>query len=487
MSDVDYDDAELFDGKQMVIDTIRDVPHAARKFLVTTPELEKKKATTKKCSNAMRQPSTSSSTGDESRKKRKTEVIDLDDDDDLLEPPTPAPTLKGPKAKSKTDDDVIKKGPFSLSSKDTYDMFLEKLASALPCRPQYIFQQKITWQPFKRKNATPLPLGAANGYPIMIAAIVKGQVGGTHASFDDACPSAAHGGGNSMLIFGDEVFLLTISQPWPTGADDDDEKHNKFDYSELESSGPANSVYEQQISFNKATKTERALLEETYPIDNYPAIDPNKRIFHDPKTDFYFDLNSSRMGVWCNAMASAKEDPWESRFFDANQRIKNTANNVHATASVALTSVAGTSLTAPVPAPAPASTPSLSDVLIASLLAQGGGLAALFPQLNPTAALAPPPPPATVFPVPDPVQPRTAPPSPVKRHSVSVERFCDDYDIDAVDCTRLSAVGFRPGDPTEPKPDEDLRDAGFSIFGWKRIHNGNLRFKVDLAAGRFDP
>ncbi|KAJ7835179.1 hypothetical protein B0H14DRAFT_2590444 [Mycena olivaceomarginata] len=138
----------------MVIDTIRDVPQAARKLLVTTPELEKKKATTKKRSNAMRQPSTSSSTGDGSRKKRKTEIIDLDDDDDdLLKPPvsiavyvhipkTPAPTLKGHKAKSKTDDD-------------------------------HIFQQKIICQPVKPKNATPLPLGAANGYPIMIAAIVK--------------------------------------------------------------------------------------------------------------------------------------------------------------------------------------------------------------------------------------------------------------------------------------------------------------------------
>ncbi|KAJ7898708.1 hypothetical protein B0H13DRAFT_2337359 [Mycena leptocephala] len=329
MSDVDYDDAEPFDGKQMVIDTIRDVPHAARKFLVTTPELEKKKATTKKRSNAMRQPSTSSSTGDESRKKRKTEVIDLDDDDDLRKPPvsiavyihipkTPAPTLKGRKAKSKTDDDIIKKGPFSLSSKDTYDMFLEKLASALPCRPQHIFQQKITWQPVKPKNATPLPLGTANGYPIMIAAIAKRK------------------SEERMLLLTMPAPAQPMEEetPWPTGADDDDEKQNKFDYSELESSGPANSVYEQQISFNKATKTERALLEETYPIGNYPAIDPNKRIFHDPKTDFYFDLNSSRMGA--QKKTDEKRPPWESRFFDANQRIKNTANNVYDSQQVVL-------------------------------------------------------------------------------------------------------------------------------------------------------
>jgi hypothetical protein len=126
--------------------------------------------------------------------------------------------------------------------------------------------------------------------------------------------------------------------------------------------------------------------------------------------------------------------------------------------------------------------PSLTELLMVSILAQnGGGLGALFPQLN--VSVPAPAVPASAPPLPDASQPRT---SPVKRRTVSVEVFCDRYNIDPVDCTRLTEVGFRPGDPTEPKPDEDLKEAGFTIFGWKRIHNTNLLFKSDLAAGTFD-
>lgn len=50
----------------------------------------------------------------------------------------------------------------------------------------------------------------------------------------------------------------------------------------------------------------------------------------------------------------------------------------------------------------------------------------------------------------------------------------------------MNAVGFLPGDQTESTLNDDLRGAGFTIFGWKRVHNANVRFKADLAAGRFD-
>ncbi|KAJ7791994.1 hypothetical protein B0H14DRAFT_2624500 [Mycena olivaceomarginata] len=115
--------------------------------------------------------------------------------------------------------------------------------------------------------------------------------------------------------------------PWKTG-DDNDVKPVQFDYSELEPTGAADSIQQQQVlffyfdphaegtygvqlSFNKATKEERAILEEKYPIGNHPDIDPNKRIYHDKKTGFYYDLNSTRMGVWSSAMvrrAGSEED-----------------------------------------------------------------------------------------------------------------------------------------------------------------------------------
>lgn len=69
---------------------------------------------------------------------------------------------------------------------------------------------------------------------------------------------------------------------------------------------------------------------------------------------------------------------------------------------------------------------------------------------------------------------------------MQTDEFCDKYDIDEVAGERLKSVGFRPGDPTDAKLDPDLKEAGFDIFTWKRIHAANLRFKADLAAGVFD-
>ncbi|KAK7059328.1 hypothetical protein R3P38DRAFT_2487883, partial [Favolaschia claudopus] len=101
---------------------------------------------------------------------------------------------------------------------------------------------------------------------------------------------------------------------------------------------------------------------------------------------------------------------------------------------------------------------SLSDVLLTALLTSNpGSLGNLFPHLN----SAPPPqllPPLPVAP------PRSVPSSPLKRHTVTVEIFCDTYHIDGEDCTRLKEVGFRPRDSTGPNLDDDLKAVGFALF-----------------------
>ncbi|KAJ7939484.1 hypothetical protein B0H13DRAFT_2300762 [Mycena leptocephala] len=456
MSDPDYDDdAQPYNDRQMIIDTIRvDSTEAAwvaaRKFYVSTPALERVKATKKKCPRDENSSSNSPATSSRPRKKAKTKAAPIeidDDDDDDDDPPytiavyawiskNPAPTTPKSRKINPNPGDVVKKGPFNVSSKDNYPIFLSKLAAALPCRPDNIHEQKILWKPVKPMNVPSLPLGGANGYKIMISAFTDRK-------------SAERMVVPSMPAPGQPMEEETICpDPWPIGADDD-KKPPIFDYTELEPTGPSDSIHQQQISFNKATKTERALLEDTYPIGNYPAIDPNKRIYHDPKTNFYFDLNSSRTGVWSSATAQNKTDemkpPLESRFFDAKQRMEigNTPPADFALPGPAITAVAGPAVTAPPPA-APLS---LSNLLMASILSQSGAgvLTALLPQLNPARA------PAPLAPTPanDPAQHRTAPPSPVKWHTVTVERFCEFYDIDAIDCTRLQEVGFRPGDPTQ--------------------------------------
>ncbi|KAJ6594609.1 hypothetical protein B0H19DRAFT_1096196 [Mycena capillaripes] len=475
--DHDYDYQHMNDA-DMIEEVIRKAPNAARKFLVSTPALEKdrsekrqaKRPTSQKPSGSRGQP----------RKKRKTdddnndEIEIVDDDDD--EPPVtiavyiwipktlPSLPTKFRKAKTKTDDEYLKKGPFTILPNDKYPQFLAKLAAALPCLLEHIHEQKMMWKPIKPGNASFLPLGGLDGYKVMVASAADRKPAERIVVLQMPAPAQP----------------MEEEMPWVTAAATD-EKPPRFDYTELEPSGLSDSILQQQQSFNKATKDERAILEDTYRIGNYPHIDPNKRIYHDAESGFYFELNDSRMGVWCSAMAQKKTDkhkpPLDSRFFDANQRIKNIGNAPAAPAPA---------VNAPPAVPPATFTPSLSmsDIFMASLLSQSGGagFAALFPHLNPAAPTPAPAPAPSV----DSPQPGTAPPSPVKRHHVTVERFCEVYDIDAVDCAQLQEVGFRPGDLTEPKPDDDLKEAGFSIFGWKRIHAANVRFKGDLGTGKFD-
>lgn len=170
--------------------------------------------------------------------------------------------------------------------------------------------------------------------------------------------------------------------------------------------------------------------------------------------------------------------PPVSKFFDANQRIKT----VPAIAAQAPAPAAPVIPTAPAAA---CSSVSLTDLLFASILSQpgSGGLAALIPGLN----LAPSAVPAPIPPVNSAQNSsRSAPSSPVKRHSVSLAQFAETYNLEDGDAALLAEVGFRPGDQTEATLDEGLKKVGFTFFSWKRIHNANVRFKGDLAAGKYD-
>ncbi|KAJ6512593.1 hypothetical protein C8R45DRAFT_1206632 [Mycena sanguinolenta] len=173
------------------------------------------------------------------------------------------------------------------------------------------------------------------------------------------------------------------------------------------------------------------------------------------------------------------------KFFDANQRIKTIPSAPAPTISAqtpATVSVLA-SATPPAPFSAGASSLSLADLLLANLLSNGGGgglLQGLFPTV-PSPLPAIPPTPAV-----PPAHGRSAPPSPIKRHKVTTDEFCRAYGLDDDDASLLKETGFRPGDRTEATLDDELKKIGFTFFSWKRIHNANLRFKADLAAGLHD-
>ncbi|KAJ7797830.1 hypothetical protein B0H14DRAFT_3546723 [Mycena olivaceomarginata] len=241
---------------------------------------------------------------------------------------------------------------------------------------------------------------------------------------------------------------------------------HSFDYSELEPTGAGDSIEEQKISFHIATKDERAKLEEKYPIGNYANF-PNHHVYLDTTIGFYYEPNATRLGVWASAMARGfvtENEPPQSKFFDANQRIK---------------AVPPVSATPALPAPAPANATaaaclpgaslSVSDLIVASFLSQGGvrELAAL---LNPGASAPPPPPnPARTL--------HSAPPSSIKRHSVTVEQFCEVYGLPEKDRILLEEVDFCPGDRTDSELHDELKKAGFTFFSWQRIHGANLRHR----------
>ncbi|KAJ7732881.1 hypothetical protein B0H16DRAFT_1468392 [Mycena metata] len=446
---IDYEDNDV---NGMIQAVMRENPEAARKFLVHTPAIMAKKAESRgtKRKNALNDDGPSKPKG-----KGKKKTLDDSDVDEL--PPSityyifipkliPVTSSKRCRSKVVEEDKFIQRGPFTIPMVAPYSELLHAIAAALPCPSENILETQILWKPKKPKNAEKM---------------------------EDKAPSARQ----ILLYMPAPAKPLEETLSWDT----DNVPPPAFDFSELVPVGASDSVQQQKIAFNKATKDHREELEETYPIGNHPSF-PQLRVFKQPKAGFLFELNNSRMGVWSAGMGAGTADVTtlpDSRFFDAAQRIKIVPVTPATPAPVPALALA------PPPAPAvapPQPSTSLTDVLLATLLTQNGGggggvLGALFPHLNLPAPAAPPP----LIP-----QSRTAPPSPVKQHSVTLEIFCTNYGIDETQYTLLKDVGFLPGDQTDSALSEDLRSAGFTLFGWKRIHNANLRFKTDLAAGRFN-
>ncbi|KAJ6505756.1 hypothetical protein C8R47DRAFT_1066646 [Mycena vitilis] len=486
MSEDELDVLSISDGSQscadddvdgMILATAKEHPEAARKFLVTTPAIvEKMKA------KAVKRKRATTEGDDKKVKKAKAKAKKTDTDDDDSDPPpcityyinipkaVSATTTKKRASSSKSDNDVLQKGPFSLRVSDSYPKLLATIATELPCRVEQIHQSKITWKPKKPQNAEKLPLGKEKGYKALVAEM-EGKADGARVV---------------LLFMPPPAKPMEDENPWVA----DEEAGPAFDFGELESSSTGDSIQEQKNSFNKATKDERAVLETKYPVGNNANF-PSLRVYQDPKTNFYFELNSIRLGLWASAIAQKKTDentPPSSRYFDADARIKVIPTLAAPAAPAAPAAGALPALPALPPAAQPPSL-SITDLVMASLLTQSGGTGGiaslLFPQLN---GLLPPvvPPPAAAPPPALPLQPRTAPPSPVKRHTVTRDQFCELYNIDESDAVLLKEVGFRPGDKTSPEYDEEIKKAGFSLFSWRRIHEANVSFKADLAKGNFD-
>ncbi|KAJ7936405.1 hypothetical protein B0H13DRAFT_2448071 [Mycena leptocephala] len=321
--------------------------------------------------------------------KGKKKKVESDDDEPppsityyIFIPKTPAITFKKRSGSSKSaDDDSIQRGPFTLPMSKPYSSLLSAIATALPCLPENINESKITWKPKKPQNAAKLALGKTDRYKAMLM------------EMEDK------GGSRTVLLYMPPPTPMEDATPWDTAND----PAPQFDFTGLEPTLASDSILAQKASFNQATKEHRAKLEETYPVGQHPQF-PGRRVYFDAATGFYFELNSTRLGVWSSAMAQGKTDEkrlLSSNFFDANQRIKSvTAVAVPAVPAAPVIPAFAPAVSATPAIPAVAGTSlSLTDLLLASILTRGGGgggLAGLLPQLNPAVlppvAAAPPPP-----------------------------------------------------------------------------------------------
>ncbi|KAJ7880812.1 hypothetical protein B0H14DRAFT_3764552 [Mycena olivaceomarginata] len=461
-------DDDLPTVNEMIQGVIDDQPKVAAQFIVNTPAIMEKEVSSKPRKQGHTDTAAKrkhdSDQSDEKATKAKSKRNRLDSDAD--EPPPSItyyiyiakPVVATSKKKAATDDDLLQKGPFSLLISHSYSSLLTSIAAELPCHPENLNKSKL-----KPKNAEKLPLTSDKGYKAMVTEMKEKTVNNRVV----------------LLYMPAPMKPMEEEMPWDTN----EEPMPAFDYSKLEPAGASSAIQEQKVSFiQQTTKEERERLENRYPIGQYPQF-ADKRVYFDSKTGFYFELNSSRClgsSVGSGGAVDVNETkPPNSNFFDANQRIKNIP-----------------AIPAPVPAPvptpvpAPAATPagsipalggaSFSEILLATLLSSGG-LGAL---LNPGALHGPT---ARSTPLSNPpANPRSTPPSPIKRHKVTVDQFCDIYGLEDDDAVLLKEVRFRPGDQTTPTVDEELKSMGFTVFSWRRIHNANMKFKADLAAGMHD-
>ncbi|KAJ7909875.1 hypothetical protein B0H13DRAFT_2329914 [Mycena leptocephala] len=122
-----------------------------------------------------------------SQRKKKKKAAQSDDADDINKPAvsiaiyitipkksTVSASSKSRRSSNKSsDDEVLKKGPFKISSDDKYHAFITKLAATLPCRRENIHQQKISWKPLKPANAPSLPLSGEDGYAALSSSVYE--------------------------------------------------------------------------------------------------------------------------------------------------------------------------------------------------------------------------------------------------------------------------------------------------------------------------
>ncbi|KAL0564782.1 hypothetical protein V5O48_017257, partial [Marasmius crinis-equi] len=74
-----------------------------------------------------------------------------------------------------------------------------------------------------------------------------------------------------------------------------------------------------------------------------------------------------------------------------------------------------------------------------------------------------------------------APPSPIKQHGITLETFCQTYDLSSSDYSRLSSLCYRPSDKNiDLLTEEDWHGVGFQKLEWLLVLRAHCHFLHNL-------
>ncbi|KAJ7632068.1 hypothetical protein B0H17DRAFT_1217592 [Mycena rosella] len=453
-------------------------PHL-NKWMVSTPEVEAKKAKARK-TKEQRKPKCKAPTADSEdddvvskpNKKGKHQEdsdnprIELTGYIHVMKPTSTVASSSCGRSKPKAESFYIQRGPFQFTSHCNYEAFLSLMAATLPCPDGHIVLDKVEWKPQTPANCSPLPLGGAIGYKVLMNQISKSKDKIVIISM----PGPKKPADNAP--FWSTTEDDAVPPVAPSGASDRQNNtasstDNSFDFAELEASSTEGSVGEQKMRFESAVGPKVEALKEHWPLN-----DSGKWIYTD-KVGFQWELTPIRLSVWgahlaCGS-ATLDEAPLSGQFNISN-RIKHTAASTNHVAAPTIIP------NAPAPPPAsPSNAERLMEMLTMSMLHQNQ-------QQQQSNALVP----ITNQPLVIPVAAASAPQSPVKpcHCFVPLEEFCSFYGI--MPCPeRLQKLEYKPGDTGIVKlTHEDWNEfAGFPSLTWQKVLDKHRQFVKDAHGG----
>ncbi|KAJ7460444.1 hypothetical protein B0H11DRAFT_2198948 [Mycena galericulata] len=355
-------------------------------------------------------------------------------------------------------------GPFLFQSSLSYADFLAMLAKGCRTKANHLPVNSMEWKFDCPTNSAKKPLSNADGYTAMIKTVKDRRKDFVFS------------------VYMPPPSVVKSELPWHTidRAEGDEDDGNgggpllDFEYNVDELTAPSSSslsIREQIAGIDAASNPHLQELLERYPVDNSPLF-PGKRIYHNETG--YFELNDIKLRVWAVAKAKGAatlDRPPNSNHFMKSQTICPPTTPVPPPVALML-SQPKTSLL------------SNDSLMLRLLLLNTNPLLGMQLQSNifpPLPALPPAPPtPAVISP------PSVA--TPIKLPcEITIEEYCDSYQIKDDERRVLKELGYIPGDIglTELTAD-DWAATKISPLGKGRILRQHAAFLKDVSDGAWD-